>query len=452
MKDLWINKWKPKDISEVIGNKTAIKYIDDWLANFETSSHNHNSTIIITGIHGIGKTLIIKLLLEKYNYCAKIIYPDDIKTYRTNENFVDYYNYDNSINTKVNIKSNEVKRLALIFDETESISLTSEKKFVFNIYKNNSKYKMFPLIFISNNNHSKLINDLKKNCKEFKFYSPSSYEINYLIKKICKKENINIVDNSAVSKLIDFCQRDIRRLLNILQEYSYSYKTINDCDVDVFIDSSIKKNTEVGLYEASLHLINNYDNYDDIYQLYETEKVLLPLMIHENYYKKILSKENKLPWETQLNQLLEISDSISKGDNIETSIYTDQNWYLQNIHGHYTCINSSYWINKSQKQLKYTDIKFSTDLNKTSLKNINKKNINNLLKIIPRKSVDEILLLCKLTNSLVKDNRTSELIDILKFYKKELDIKDLELCLKIDKTVEFITLSTKEKKGITSLI
>lgn len=449
MKDLWINKWKPKDISEVIGNKTVIKYIDDWLSNFDKSNHN---TVIITGIHGIGKTLIIKLLLEKYNYNTKTIYPDDIKGYRTNENFIDYYNYDNSINTKVNMKSKEAKKLALIFDETESISLTSERQFVFDIYKNNTKHKMFPLIFISNNNHSKLINDLKKNCKEFKFYSPSSYEIHYLIKKLCKKENICIADNSAVTKLIDFCQHDIRRLLNILQEYSYNYKSINIEDIEKFIESSIKKNTEIGLYDASLHLINNYDSYDEIYQLYETEKVLLPLMIHENYYKKVLSKKNKLNWDMQLNQLLNISDSISKGDNIETSIYTDQNWYLQNIHGYYTCINTSYWINKSAKELNYSDIKFSTDLNKTSLKNINKKNISNLLKIIPKKSVDEILLLCKLTNHLVNNNRSDEIINILKHYKKDLDVKDLELCLKIDKTVEFITFSTKEKKGITALI
>jgi hypothetical protein len=37
-------------------------------------------------------------------------------------------------------------------------------------------------------------------------------------------------------------------------------------------------------------------------------------------------------------------------------------------------------------------------------------------------------------------------------YKNDFDIKDLELCLKIDKTVEFITLSTKDKKEINNLI
>ena len=122
-------------------------------------------------------------MLDKYNYHTKIIYPDDIKKYRINNDFIDYYNYENSIFSKIDMKSKEKKKIALIFDETESITLTSERKFVSNIYKQNSKYKKFPLIFISNNNHSKLINDLKKYCDTLKFYSPSSYELIALVKR-----------------------------------------------------------------------------------------------------------------------------------------------------------------------------------------------------------------------------------------------------------------------------
>ena len=90
MDDLWINKWRPKSIDEIIGNKLAISKIESWISNFDKKSKN---TIVITGLHGIGKTLITKLLLDKYEYNIKIIYPDDIKNYRTNDDFTDYYNY-----------------------------------------------------------------------------------------------------------------------------------------------------------------------------------------------------------------------------------------------------------------------------------------------------------------------------------------------------------------------
>ena len=183
-------------------------------------------------------------------------------------------------------------------------------------------------------------------------------------------------------------------------------------------------------------------------KLYENEKVLLPLMIHENYFKKIL-KQTSLPFDEIMNIMIKVSDSISKGDNVETSIYTDQNWYLQNIHGFYTCINTSFWINKNNSHdLLYDDIKFSSDLNKTSLKNINKKNIMNLSKLINNKTNQEILMLNKICNHLIKKHNDYILINILNKYNKNIGIKEIELCLKIDKTTEFNVLESKEKKRL----
>ena len=271
MKDLWINKWRPSTINEVIGNKSAIKKINEWILNFDT---NKTNSLIISGLHGIGKTLVTKLLLDQHNYYSKIIYPDDLKGYRNDNDFVDFYNFENSIKCKVNIKSVKENKIALIFDETEAITLTSERKFILSIYKTNQKKKLFPLIFISNNNHSKLINDLKKYCTEVKFYSPSSIELVNFIVTICKKEKIKILEKDALEIFIDFSQRDIRRLFNLLQEFSYNYNVITNENIKTFIANSIKKNEDIGLYDASLELINNFHDNEEIYRLYETEKVL----------------------------------------------------------------------------------------------------------------------------------------------------------------------------------
>ena len=91
-------------------------------------------------------------------------------------------------------------------------------------------------------------------------------------------------------------------------------------------------------------------------------------------------------------------------------------------------------------------------MNKTSLKNINRKNISNLTKIVSKKSIFEILMLCKLTNELLNKKQSQIIINILKKYKKDIDIKDVELCLKIDKTIDFMILSTKDKKELNNLI
>ena len=449
--ELWINKYKPTDLNQIIGNKTQINSFNEWLQNL---SINKSQGIIVSGNQGLGKTLTMTLLLENLGYIVRIINPNEIKDHRIYDDFNDYYNFTNSIYSKIQFNQ-KGKKIALIFDETENITLTSEKKYVMDIYKENNKKKSFPLIFISNNRHSKLLNDLKKGCNEIIFLNPSNNEIKTLINHICLKENIEFENQLLIDKLIIFSQNDIRRLINLLQELSYHLinNIITENILNKFIEKSREKNIDIGLFESTQRLLNNYLDYETIIKLYESEKVLLPLMIHENYLKKILNK-SKDNWENIIYNIVKVSDSISRGDNIETSIYTDQNWYLQNIHGFYTCLNTSFWINKTKTNYKINceDIKFSSDLNKTSLKNINRKNIVNLSKIINNKSNQEILMLNKICNHLIQEGKENELIKILNGYSKDISIKEIELCLKIDKTTEFNTLASKDKKRITKQI
>ncbi len=450
--DLWINKYKPTNTKQIIGNNEQINNFKNWINNIQNVK---NQGIIISGNQGLGKTLTIKLLLEEMNYIVRIINPNEIKDHRIYDDFNDYYNFTNSIYAKINFADNKNKKIALVFDETENITLTSEKKYIMEIYKENNKSKSFPLIFISNNQHSKLLNDLKKGCPEIVFTHPTIPELKLLIKNICLKENISFQNDSHIDKLIDFSQHDVRRLINLLQELSYH--TINgkitESNILEFLEKSREKNVDVGLFDSTERILNNYLNYETVIKLYESEKVLLPLMIHENYLKKVLNK-SKDSWNNIIYNIVKVSDSISRGDNIETSIYTDQNWYLQNIHGFYTCINTSYWINKNKSNHKIclSDIKFSSDLNKTSLKNINRKNIVNLSKIINNKSNQEILMLNRICNNLIKEGKEDELIKTLNGYNKDITIKEIELCLKIDKTTEFNTLASKDKKRITKQI
>jgi len=450
--DMWTNKYKPTNVNQIIGNSNQIKRFKDWILNL---SINKNQGIIISGNQGLGKTLTIRLILEELGYIPRIINPNEIKDHRIYDDFNDYYNFNNSIYTKINFSQHKNKKIALVFDETENITLTSEKKYVMEIYKDNNKLKSFPLIFISNNQHSKLLNDLKKGCVEIVFTIPTITELKQLVKKISLIENIIWDSEQLLDKLIMFSQNDIRRLINLLQELSYhlTLGKVTESSMNEFINKSREKNVDIGLFDSTEQILNNYLDYETIIKLYESEKVLLPLMIHENYLKKIVTKTNKSCSEI-ISNIVKVSDSISKGDNIETSIYTDQNWYLQNIHGFYTCINTSFWINNSKSNYKIDskDIKFSSDLNKTSLKNINRKNIINLSKIINNKSNQEIIMLNKICNHLIEENKEVELIRILNGYNKDISIKEIELCLKIDKTTEFKTLASKDKKRIIKQI
>ena len=198
MEELWINKYRVENLKDFIGNSNQIAKIKDWLLNINNFK---SKALIISGVHGIGKSLTVNLILKELNYLTKIIYPNEIKDHRILDDFNDYYNHANSIYSKINFDNHIKKDLVLVFEETENISLTSEKKYIMDIFKDNNKLKAFPLIFISNNQHSKLLNDLKKNCDEIRFECPSLEELYVLINKICLLEKIKDYDTKSKNKI-----------------------------------------------------------------------------------------------------------------------------------------------------------------------------------------------------------------------------------------------------------
>jgi DNA polymerase III delta prime subunit len=444
MSDLWLNKYSPKKSSDIVSNGESIKHIDSWIKNFYV---NNESCIIISGPHGIGKTLSIKLLFDENEYEPLILYPYDIKNHKFMEEIIKMKEPNNNI---FKFFKSEQKKYALIFDEAETITLHSEKTYLTELFKDNNKKKNYPIVFICNTQHSKLIDEIKKMCSEVKFFHPKFKEVKDFVQKIIKQENIQFESNDIYELIIEFSQYDIRRLIIILQELQHTYGNglITLDQIKNFIDSSRQKDINVGLFEASDLVFQKTLNLQSILQLYETEKVLLPLMVHENYYGQIYVTENSM--EEIISKTKKISDSISIGDNIETSIYTDQNWFFQNIHGFFTCVNTSRYINK--KKVDRPKVEFSSDLNKTSLKNINKKNINNLLCFIPNKTINEILIINSIINSLLRVKRFKTIIKILKFYKNQLTIKDIELCTKIDKTTQKYVLENEDKKMLQKIL
>jgi hypothetical protein len=285
------------------------------------------------------------------------------------------------------------------------------------------------------------INNLKKVCLDITLYPPSHDELKNFMLSICLKENFKILDDKIYYNIIKFSQSDIRRLIFILQDLYYTYGKQN-ITYDMYKEYqqlSQKKDIDIGIYLAAKNLLDNYSTMNDCLLLYETEKVLLPLTIYENYYRKLFKQ--KLSNSTTLSTMAEVTNSISNGDVIETNIYSDQNWFLQNIHGFYTCVDTSYIMSLVEPQKKEKldyNLVFSADFNKTSSKNINKKkNILFIQSKFKNKNINDVLYINKILYELEQIKQNNKLKAIKKAYN--LDTKIIQVCLKIDKTNEINT-------------
>ena len=302
--------------------------------------------------------------------------------------------------------------------------------------------KKFPIILISNLTHSKFINKLiqKKHCPEIKFELPGETSLKTIINKICKNENLNIAPE-IILKIIEYSQKDIRKCILILQDLYLTFgKLSNESIIDeakfkLYRMYTQRKDIDCGLLIANKNLMDNYKSIQNCLKMYDKEKVLLPLMLFENYPLAIENKE--LSTKDKINMIANITNSLSIGDVIETNIYSDQNWYLQDTHGFFSCAKPSFdMISKnnhnSSNQSKYYNLNFSYDLNSVSIKNINRKNFVNIQNHLINFNNYDILYLHKIYKYQIKNKKTDKLNKILANYK--ITLKNITSINNIDKT------------------
>ena len=350
------------------------------------------------------------------------------------------------------LTNQEAKKHVIVVDNLESITSSTEKAAILNLQKMNDINWFCPIIFISNNQHNKLLSDIKKTSYEIKFFSPNPFDLKEILKNISTKEKI-LYDNSFVmDKIIGFCQGDIRQLIFTLYDIKYTHdnKKISMEIVRKYFEASNTRDVDINLFHATDKLLQNYKNVDSCMSLYETEKVLLPLMIQQNYVECIIQNYDDKNEIYALTQL--VSDSLSMGDITENYIYGEQNWSMQDVHGIFTCVNPSYYINSSvNNQHTRFSSKFPVDLNKTSIKSINKKNIVNTDQCLKNMNIFDYIFVSKIIYHYITNNQIEECIKLLIGY--DIEIEYIESLLKINKIRKHKSnLTLKQKKEFESYI
>ena len=518
-KDLhdWTSKYKPRKITEIHGNQTAVKNIVEWLDTFNANAklyrgkgkkkkiviksdkdtsldggdsdnseinieekieligetmtkkvtkkvNKAKSCIIVTGNHGVGKTSTIQCILENKGYSVNMINFMQIakmkdtkekepkKTKRTKKDkttktVVSKDTGKISLNDFVEktmkgkniydlVTGEKKKKMAIVIDEIESIITPIEKTFIGLVLKQNENVWACPIIFIANNHHTKVINIIKANAYEIKMQKPQKDDMINLMSLICYKEKIILKEqdlDELLQKIIEHSQHDYRRLIYILQDIKTLYPKIEFSlgDFKEYSCLAKKKDTDPGIFETTNLLIHHYNGIDDTMRQYETDKVLMPLMMQQNYIT-ILGNSRKIN-KTELAE--DVSQSLIEGDLIENYIYGNQNWDLQEVHGFLSCTYPSFLLSNflnPTKQAMSGFYTFPLDLNRTSIKKINyTKNIVSANQHFKNMDISDYIYLNKIIRTLIETNNIDECNKLFEGYK--CTSSAIESVLKIDK-------------------
>lgn len=454
---LWIDKYKPLNLENFYGNKENIDLISNWIQDFKDKKKNTKISLFISGPPGIGKTTIAHIILLKYNYEVIEYNASDVRSQKSvKENLTRVMNASNiSI-----MKNNEPKNIAIIMDEVDGMSSgdrggVAELISIINPNKGkkkNNKIEILynnPIICISNNNSDKKLSELRKNSFEIIFLKPSFEDLNYFCKKIIEKEKLNI-SKDYIYKIIHLSQFDFRRIAYLLQDLSIinpnlniKIKTIEE-QLDIFSEKKIDMN----LFKATEKLFENYSSIEETMSLYECDRSLVSMMVHENIIYNLTKTEIKM----NLNIIYDIYYYFSIGDIIDRIIYNNQTWYLQDLNGILKCTLPSLIFNSifNNNKKKLQSIIFTSILSKSAIqfshfKNIiqvkNKFNINKKYLFY----INNIIL----ENIFKEKQNNIKIFELLKYYN--IDINNIDKIVKLSKinnsNIEYQKIFTNKNKN-----
>lgn len=214
---LWVEKYRPKRLSEYVGNEHLKEKVSDYLQSGDVPH------LLFFGKAGTGKTTLAKLIVNSIDCDYIIINASDENNVDTVRNKV------KGFASTVGFKDMKV----IILDEFDYMTPNAQA-ILRNLMETFSKHCRF---ILTCNYVEKVIDPIQSRCQTFQIVPPTKKDVAVQISQILGKEGVSFQPTDLVP-IIDSSYPDIRKVINTCQLNSSKGKL--KLDTTSVIDSDIK--------------------------------------------------------------------------------------------------------------------------------------------------------------------------------------------------------------------
>lgn len=415
-----------------VGDENAANIFEENVKQFRNGKCPN---ILVTGPHGCGKTYMINHILSKHGYTPTLL---NITQFKQSHDQFTYLTNLSQTSDIVSIINGDKKSKIIIVDDGYINAFAQEKLTIASIIKMNKMMHICPIVCVFNKEHSKMINTIRRSMVVIKMDIPTEEDAMIILKNICEMTGIKIDKITTARNIIKFSQGDLRKLANTLNDlHQCSSGIINGVLLEKYLLSSTNKVVSLNLFEATSKLFYSNGDIGVAFGVYKNDRMNMPMMMHHNYplCGGIIIDYTKLV------------KSISKGDIIDNFVHSEQRWDMDNVHGFYSCVVPSACIHV--KDTTRLNISFPVDMNKTSVKKSNTKNIANASNYLNKMDSMDYTHVIKFIDGLLKSDNIPKVKEIMHQYGITLD--KLENLIKIDRSSGITEISPEHKKKLRDI-
>ncbi len=205
---MWVEKYRPQKISDIVNQKEIVGSITALLKNVSEMPH-----LLFSGSAGIGKTTLAlclsrEILGERWREYTLELNASDERGINMVRERVKKFSRFAGLDTEIPFK-------IIILDEADEMTGDAQTA-LRRIIEDTSKFCRFILIA---NNISKIIEPIQSRCAVFKFTRIEENDVVTHLKEIAKKEKVK-VDEDGLKMIYDYTEGDLRHAINLLQASS----------------------------------------------------------------------------------------------------------------------------------------------------------------------------------------------------------------------------------------
>jgi len=321
---LWVDKYKPRKLSDLIGNKSNIEKMVNFLKRWPKVEHN---SCLISGPPGIGKSSSAAIIARESGWRVLELNASMARSKKNLKERVSALLGNHCIQEYQKRSLNSSGRTLLIMDEVDGMS-AGDRGGTAELVKM-IKVSKIPIFCICNDRSNPKIRSLVQVCIDLKFRKPTVQQCWPRLSEICRIEGITI-DQQTLGKMIQSGGADIRQIINNLQLWTKDgSRDFSYVDVKKKLDGAAKDLTTTP-WETIPKMFYPPQNSTirDHIDMYFVDRSLLPLMVEHNYLK-VRS--------CGLKELADASEALADADIMSSHMMQNQDWSILPKHALISC-------------------------------------------------------------------------------------------------------------------